>query len=305
MADLFRRILNRPVLAAQQMPTQAAAVLNPGAAEMGGEVILLVRVEDRTGCSSIHTARSRNGVDGWEVEAAPLLQYGRPEHPYEAWGCEDARVTWLQDQGAWYVTYTAASPMGPAVALARTIDFRQIERLGLILAPTNKDAVLLSQRCRGRYAMLHRPEFGELEHIWSAYSGDLRHWGEPHCVLEENDGPRWDAIKVGSGPPPLLTEHGWMLIYHGAKYYGGRLVYRVGLALLDRDHPEKLLIRAPGWVFQAEAAFELEGFVPGIIFPTGLLRRGDELWMYYGAADTSIGLAVAEYQCVLDHLLRD
>lgn len=83
--------------------------------------------------------------------------------------------------------------------------------------------------------MLHRPDAGGTEHIWAAYSDDLIRWGEPHCVMFEGAGPAWDRLRIGAGPPPLELEQGWLLIYHGVKAYGGRLIYRVGLALLDRD----------------------------------------------------------------------
>lgn len=118
-------------------------------------------------------------------------------------------------------------------------------------------------------------------------------WGEPHCVLREGYGPTWDAVKVGAGPPPILTKAGWLLIYHGVKGYGGGLLYRVGVAILDRQTPHKVLARASGSVFEAEASYEVTGIVPNVVFPTGAILRGDGIWMYYGAADKCISLATA------------
>lgn len=299
MRPIFHRRGGGAILSPESMPVPTGAVLNPGATEHDGEVVLLLRVEDPTGRSNIHVARSKNGVDDWRVEPEALLRHGESRWKYEQWGCEDARITRLEDQGAWYITYTAASAFGPAVALARTEDFATADRVGLILSPNNKDAVLLPERCAGRYALLHRPDAGGIEHVWSAYSTDLIHWGEPHCVLPEGVGPAWDGMKVGAGPPPLLTDHGWLLIYHGVKAYGNRFIYRAGVAMLDRASPHRLVARCPRWIFQARERHELEGFVPGVIFPSGLLRRGDELWMYYGAADTTVGLAVAKYKDVV------
>ncbi|MEX1017007.1 MAG: hypothetical protein WDZ31_09690 [Phycisphaeraceae bacterium] len=299
MASLFKRTGRGPILTADDLPFHAAAVLNPGVTEQDGEVVMLVRVEYTTGRSNIHVARSRNGVDQWRIETEPILRHGEERWPYESWGCEDARVTYLEEHEAWYIIYTAASALGPAVALARSRDLASLERIGLIFAPNNKDAVLLPRRCRGRYAVLHRPDAGGIEHIWSAYSTDLIHWGEPHCVVQEGVGPAWDAKKIGAGPPPILTDRGWLTIYHGVKVYGGRFLYRAGIAVLDRDAPHKLVQRCPQWVFQAHEPYELSGLVPGVIFPSGMLQRGDELWMYYGAADTYIGLAIARLPDVL------
>lgn len=298
-AEIFRRVAQAPILTVDDLPFPAAAVLNPGATEQDGEVVLLPRVEDATGYSSIYVARSRNGVDGWRIDPVPILRYGEARWRYELWGCEDARVIYLADQQAWYITYTAASPLGTAVALARSEDLVEADRIGLILSPNNKDAVLLPERCSGRYAVLHRPEAGRVQHIWTAYSSDLIHWGEPHCVVMEGQGPAWDASHIGAGPPPILTNRGWLLIYHGVKLYGGRYLYRAGVALLDRDAPHRLVARCPEWIFQAREPYEHAGVVPGIVFPTGLLLRGDELWMYYGIADTSIGLAVARLSDVM------
>jgi len=297
---IFDRCRSNPILKVQDMPFPAEAVLNPGATEQGGEVVLLLRVEYATGYSSIYVARSRNGVDGWRIEKEPILAHGLPEWRYEQWGCEDARVVRLEEEKCWYITYTAYSLAGPAVGLARTTDLVTAERVGLIFSPNNKDAALFPRRFDGRWAVLHRPDAGGgVENIWIAFSPDLVHWGEPHCVLPEGPGPAWDAQKVGAGPPPLLTKDGWLLLYHGVKLYAGQYVYRVGVALLDEKRPHKLLARSPCNIFKAMAIYEMAGLVSNVVFPTGLLLRGDELWMYYGAADTCVCLATAKLADVL------
>lgn len=296
---IFRRSKQNPIISPQDVPFPASAVLNPGAAEHEGLVVLLVRVEDPLGYSNIRVARSPNGVTDWKFDPKPILQYGQPRWRYEQWGCEDARVTYIAEDKCWYITYTAYSTNGAAVALARSRDLVHAKRVGLIFSPNNKDAVLFPQRFQNRWAVLHRPDAGGIEHIWSAYSPDLIHWGEPHCVLRELGGASWDGIKVGAGPPPVLTDQGWLLIYHGVKAYGGHMVYRAGLALLDRDQPHKVIARSKNWVFQAEAPYETAGLVANVVFPTGLLVRGDELWMYYGAADTCVCLATAKTKDLL------
>ena len=303
MKDLFVRSLKNPIITAADVPVAAEAVLNPGAAEFDGQVVLLLRVEETDGLSSIFVARSDNGVTHWQVDRKPLIHRGEAGWRYEEWGCEDPRVTYLKDKESYYITYTAYSPAGAAVGMARTFDFESIERIGLIFSPNNKDAAMFPARFHDRYAVLHRPDAGGgIENIWIGYSPDLTHWGEPHAVLLEGRGPAWDAEKVGTGPPPVLTNLGWLLLYHGVKLYAGAMAYRVGAAILDRDCPHKLKARAPGSVFRASALYELSGLVPNVVFPTGLLVRGDELWMYYGAADTSICLAVAKVDDILKRL---
>jgi len=296
---VFERCPKNPIISPLDLPFPAAAVLNPGATEQGDEIVLLLRVEDHSGHSNIHVARSKNGVSNWKIEPKPILGYGEPKWRYEQWGCEDPRVTYLAEEKCWYITYTGYSPNGAAVALARTEDLVEAERISLIFSPNNKDAVLFPRKFGDRWGVLHRPDAGGIEHIWSAYSPDLVHWGEPHCVLPELAGAAWDSVKVGAGPPPILTDRGWLLIYHGVKGYGGHLVYRAGVALLDKDRPHKAIARSPNWIFQAEAPYELSGLTPNVVFPTGLLVRGDELWMYYGAADSCTCLATAKLDDIL------
>ncbi len=291
--DIFSRAAENPILTTRNLPFRASAVLNPGAAEHDGQVVLLIRVEDVEGFSSIYVARSSNGVTDWKVAPEPLLRRGEEGYDYETWGCEDARVVYVPEEKRWYITYVAYSSMGPAVGIARTEDFVRAERVCLLGMTNDKDCVLFPRRFSGRWAILHRPDAGGSEHIWSAYSPDMIHWGEPHCIIFAGDGPAWDGVKVGAGPPPILTDDGWLAIFHGVKAYGGRLIYRVGAALLDTDTPHKVIARSAGAIFQAEAPYELSGIVPNVVFPTGTILRGDELWMYYGAADTHICLAIA------------
>jgi len=300
MGPVFKRNKHNPIISVPDLPFPAGAVLNPGATTQGDDVVLLLRVEDTAGYSNIYVARSSNGVDEWRVEEKPLLEYGLPEWRYEAWGCEDPRVVWLCEEERWYITYTAYSPSGAAVGLARSEDLESAERVGLIFAPNNKDAAIFPRRFDSRWAALHRPNAGGgIENIWIAYSHDLTYWGEPHCVIEEGPGPAWDGAKVGTGPPPLLTDEGWLLLYHGVKIYGDKPVYRVGAALMEEETPHKIIARLPHSIFKPAALYEISGLISNVVFPTGLLLRGDELWMYYGATDATVCVATAK----LDDLL--
>ena len=148
--------------------------------------------------------------------------------------------------------------------------------------------------------MLHRPVTGGQEHIWYVCSPhDLQHWSQPGILLPERGGPWWDGLRIGVGAPPVLTDEGWLLIYHGVKDMGNRPVYRLGLALLDRENPRKVLARASEWVFAPETNYEQQGLVPNVVYTCGALLRGEEVWMYYGAADTVIGLAIAKVDDLL------
>jgi beta-1,4-mannooligosaccharide/beta-1,4-mannosyl-N-acetylglucosamine phosphorylase len=301
----FTRVGNKPVLTPDDLPFKGNAVYNPGVLTLDDEVILLIRVEDRQGISQIYVARSANGVDQWHIEKKPLLASDQPEYPYEEWGCEDPRVTRISER-MWLIVYVAYSRYGPAVALATTEDFVSVKRLGIALSPVNKDAAVISENLDGRWMMLHRPVTGGQQHIWYAMGNhDFTCWSHPGILLVERGGPWWDGLRIGCGAPPIRTEHGWLLLYHGAKEMGQRPLYRLGAALLDLHNPRKVLARASSWIFAPEAYYERQGLVPGVVFTCGAVPRGDELWMYYGAADTVVGLATAKIsnvvQFVLDH----
>lgn len=298
--DIFVRHRMNPLITPRTLSLRANAVLNPGAVEVNGEVILLLRIENRQGISHIRVARSANGVDGWRISEQALLEPDQPENPFEEWGCEDARVTEYRP-GEWVMAYTAYSRYGPTVALATTTDFESVTRLGVVLSPTNKDALVIPQCYDGTWIMLHRPVTGDQEHIWYVTSSDgLGSWTNPGLLLPERGGPWWDGLRVGVGAPPIKTDDGWLLIFHGVKDIAGSPCYRLGLALLDKDDPRKVLRRASEWVFAPEAEYEIHGLLPNVVFTCGAIQRGDEVWMYYGAADTVVGLAIAK----LDDLRR-
>ncbi len=294
-----------PLLTPEQMPCEANAVLNPGVAEVDGDVILLLRIENKDGISHIRVARSHNGVDSWKYADRPILEPGVSGFPYEEWGCEDARVTKI-DAKEWAIAYTAYSRHGPIIALATTSDFQHADRIGTALIPANKDAALFPGKINGQFYVLHRPDIGGEENIWYASSTQhLTHWTDPGLLMERRGGPYWDSQRIGAGCPPIRTKEGWLLIYHGTKAMGGRSIYRLGVALLDLEDPTRVIARSSDWIFAPEADFEQTGLMPGVIFTCGALVRGDEIWMYYGAADTCVGLAVGRVSDLLDLVTAD
>jgi predicted GH43/DUF377 family glycosyl hydrolase len=213
-AELFTRHPGNPILTAADWPYQVNAVFNPAAAEVAGETLLLARVEDRRGISHLTVARSANGIDGWTVQPGPLLA---PDEgtASEQWGFEDARVVWVDELARWVITCTAYGPAGPAVFLATTADFETVERYGIVRHPEDKNAALLPHRIDGRWVLLHRPktEFGGGHgEILLSRSPDLVSWTAPEQVLQPRAGAWWDSLRIGIGPPPIRTQHRWLLV---------------------------------------------------------------------------------------------
>jgi predicted GH43/DUF377 family glycosyl hydrolase len=305
--ELFQRDPGNPILTAADWPYPVNAVFNAAAAAVNGETVLLARVEDRRGISHLTVARSPNGLDGWSVAAEPLLAPDE-ETASEQWGFEDPRLVWVDELRRWVITCTAYGPAGPAVFLATTEDFETVERYGIVRHPEDKNAALLPHRIDGRWALLHRPKTeygGSRGEILLSRSDDLVSWSAPEQVLQPRVGAWWDSLRIGIGPPPLRTEHGWLLLYHGVKETVAGEIYRVGLALLDLDEPTRVLRRLPNWIFAPLAPYERTGDVPNVVFPCGLLHDpvSDELRLYYGAADSSICLATVRLADLLDAIL--
>ena len=235
----------------------------------------------------------------------PLLS---PSSAVDRYGLEDARVTRLG--GTVYLAYTAlsepahAADAGVGIALASTSDWRTFRRYGRIGPPVrDKDAALFPGLVRGRVALAHRvvpdvqvalfEDEGELRAPGAAYWE--RHLAalDRHTVLRPE--AAWEGAKVGIGPPPLETESGWLVVYHGVD--AGH-VYRAGLALLDRD-TLAVVARTPRPVLAPRLPWERAGDVPNVVFPTGAVVEGGRLRLFYGAADTHVGEASAPLADVL------
>ncbi len=239
--------------------------------------------------SHLRVARSKDGrtVDQW------LNQRFLPESEWEEYGVEDPRVTQIGD--TFYITYVAVSRHGAATALASTKDFESFVRHGVVFCPENKDVVLFPELIDGQYVALHRPNAAtpfSAPEMWIARSPDLVHWGS-HSPLV-GDGAAWEGDRVGGGTPPIRTERGWLAFYHGSERSAipGKVgTYSAGTLLLDLTDPGRVLHRSRQPVFGPETEFERNGFVPNVVFPTGVVERDDVIHVYYGAADTCTAVA--------------
>jgi beta-1,2-mannobiose phosphorylase / 1,2-beta-oligomannan phosphorylase len=232
--------------------------------------------------------------DGRSVQALMDVCF-TPQSEWEEFGVEDARITSLD--GRFWFTYVAVSRHGAATALASTTDFLTFDRHGIIFCPENKDVVLFPRRVGGSYAALHRPNgatpFTRPE-MWLGRSPDLTHWGR-HEAMHGGSGA-WETGRIGAGPPPICTSDGWLTLYHGNRHPtrpGEVGAYAAGALLLDPEDPARVLRRTPEAIMEPAVDFERHGFVPDVIFPTGLVESGNTLLVYYGAADACT--AVVEF----------
>ena len=286
------------------------------------------------------TAGDPCNVERLGIALEPEADYER--RPGGGGGCEDPRVTYVEPLGHYVMTYTAYSPVGPRIALAMSEDLLHWKRIGLAaFAPykgidfvnvDNKDAsvfpVAIPNHCgKMQLGLLHRPLFVgtrpedtacqaanrivDLDHesIWLSYypmpPGGLvpHHPGliNSHHRLASPVAP-WEKLKIGCGTPPVLTRHGWLILYHGVSKptrpaeTGRGLCYSAGVMLLSEKDPRKILYRSPEPVLTPESPDELRGTIANVVFPTGIDRRDDlgtpdRFDVYYGMADSRIGVA--------------
>lgn len=305
--ELFQRSSHNPILTAKDWPYPAHSVFNPGATMFQGKVLLLARVEDRRGFSHLTKALSADGVSHWQIDPSPTLAPDPDQYPEECWGIEDPRIVRLDELDRWAVTYTAYSRGGPLVAMALTRDFTHFERMGPLMPPEDKDAALFPRKIGGKWLIIHRPltaNYVPGAHIWISSSDDFKSWGQRQVLLHARRGGWWDGGKIGLAAPPIETDAGWLLLYHGVRQTASGAIYRLGIALLHREDPTKVLRRGDAWIFGPTASYEREGDVDDVVFPSGWVLDETHTWLklYYGGADSCIALATAKLSDILAYV---
>jgi beta-1,2-mannobiose phosphorylase / 1,2-beta-oligomannan phosphorylase len=227
-----------------------------------------------------------------------------PTLPEEIKGCEDPRI--VEFEGSFYVFYTAYDGIKARAAIAKTDNFIEYTKLGVINNFCwDKDAFIFPERIGGRIAYLHRVEpsiqldyfesFDQLISVnsWSNYEEKI----ETSTIMKREY--FWENQKIGGSVPPIKTEKGWLLLYHAVD---DNFIYRGSVALLDLENPSKVIARIPYPILEPEEEYELNGDVNNVVFPEGGYIYNGELNIYYGAADKYIALARIGTDELLDEL---
>jgi beta-1,2-mannosidase len=285
----FVRHTANPILGPTGHGWEAKDVFNPAAWTDGETVFLIYRAEDRKGLpgreftSRLGLAHSADGVR-FTRHPAPVME---ATEPYERpGGCEDPRLA--QIDGRFYLTYTAYDGRTARLCMAVGDRLEQWEKWGPLFPERGwtKSGALLDRPIGGRYWMY----FGDTN-IWAAHSTDLRRWEvieEP--VLRPRPGT-FDARLVEPGPPPRVMPAGIWLIYNSADT---SLRYAVGQALFAPDDPTRLLWRDDRPILEPTTSDEIEGQVPRVVFAEGLVQFQKRWFLYYGMADSRIGVAIVD-----------
>lgn len=298
--DVIHRWEGNPIVSLEDIPFGCNTVFNAAATKYDGHYLLLIRIEDRRGRSIFALGRSEDGYR-FVVDSNPVMAPSdqEPFATYEACGIEDPRITFMD--GTYYVMYTAYSHYGPRLALAKTDDFKNFERIALISEPVNKDGALFPKKIKGRYARFDRPNVGSTGHIWISYSEDLINWGGSEVVMTTRP-DHWDCSRIGASAPPIETDKGWLEIYHGVKEAAAGPIYRLGVALLDLEDPARILGRAAIPILTPREYYERVGDIGNVVFSCGAILEEDtrEVKIYYGAADTCICVGTAKLDALIE-----
>lgn len=285
----LKRLSDAPVLPPKKQNSwEAGAVFNCAAIYDNGLVHLIYRATDiaSNGSDGEYTnnlgyAVSQDGLNFNRLEEPILVN----DAPQELRGPEDPRIVKLRD--TFYMMYTGYGGRFEGdwrICLASSQNLIDWQRHGVMLDEPNKDASLFPEIINDQYLMLHR----RLPNIWLAYSDDLSRWDNHTLVMETRPGSTWESEKIGIAGPPTKMRDGWLLIYHGV---GQNNQYSLGMAMLDLDDPSRVIARQTKPILRPELDWEINGCVPNVVFSCGQVVIGDEIYVYYGGADTVIGVA--------------
>ncbi|MFH1327884.1 MAG: glycosidase [Candidatus Bathyarchaeota archaeon] len=292
---MFKRYEKNPVLKPlKDHAWESKRVFNCAAVYEKGKVHIVYRAQGEDGISRLGYASS---FDGYRIDERLDLPIFSPATHFETFGCEDPRVTKIEND--YYMCYTAYSKFR---RWSRVNSKMRLAQAGLTSISVNnffgqewswkkrvypfpltdsKNMVLFPRKFNGKYVVYHRIP----PHIWIAYSDNLEDWSQSHHKIVMQPRETWENVKIGAGAPPIKTEKGWLFVYHGIDEH---FTYRLGLALIDPDDPETVR-RSRKPIFEPKEKYE-----QNIVFSCGAVVMDGKLFIYYGAADRVIGVATAD-----------
>ncbi len=287
---LLKRYVGNPILKpVHDHDWESLTLFNAAVVKANGIFQMIYRAQGSDHISRLGYAMSQDGFK-WLRLDQPVFE---PGADFEVWGVEDPRVTQIGD--IFYMLYTGYSEHGTRVCMAATKNFVTWERFGIVMPNVDdKDAALFPEKIRGRYCMFHRIP----DDIWIAYSADLRNWDDHQMVMEPRAG-LWDSVRIGIAGPPIKTPDGWLIIYHG---YNEAKFYSLGAALLALDNPARVLSRPEVPILTPLTPWEKRGDVPNVVFSDAAVVVGDQLYVYYGAGDHVLAVAMCGMQELIDFM---
>ena len=302
--DVLWRYSKNPVIGRYHIPS-SNSIFNSAVVPFGEGFAGVFRCDNKAVQMNIFVGFSKDGIH-WDISHEPIRFKAGNTEMIESEYKYDPRVTWIEDR--YWITWCNGY-YGPTIGIGYTFDFKEFFQCENAFLPFNRNGVLLPQKFNGKYALLSRPSdsghtpFGD---IYISFSPDMKFWGEHRHVMSPTPFPEsaWQCTKIGAGSVPFLTDEGWLMFYHGVITTCNGFRYSMGAAILDKDNPAKLLYRTREYLLAPAAPYELQGDVPNVVFPCAALRDGDKVAVYYGAADTVVGMAFGYISEILEFTKR-
>ncbi len=290
-ADVVWRYSRNPAIPRNLIP-KSNSIFNSAVVPYQGGFVGVFRIDDTRRVMDLYFGKSADGIN-WNINHEPIqFQCDDPEIAKFVYRY-DPRLCWLEDR--YYVTWCNGYH-GPTIGVGYTHDFKTFHQMENAYLPFNRNGVLFPRKVKGKYLMFSRPSdnghtpFGD---IYLSESPDMVHWGCHRWVMGTGS---WCYTKVGAGPIPIETSEGWLLIFHGCLTSCNGFVYSMGAVLLDLEQPWKVRYRGAPYLLSPQTPYECVGDVPNVVFPCAAIVDGatNRMAIYYGAADTVVGLAFAK-----------
>ncbi len=301
-SDIVWRYSRNPIVERDQIPG-SNSIFNSAVVAKDGAFVGIFRSDNTAMEQHLFLGKSDDAIH-WDIEPDPLPLYDKNEKQCGVACGYDPRVCWIEDR--YYVTW-CNSFHGPTIGVAYSFDFRKFYQLENAFLPFNRNGVMFPKKIGGKFMMLSRPSdnghtpFGDM---FLSQSPDMEHWGYHRYVMQAQG---WAWTKVGAGPIPILTTEGWLLIFHGVGTTCNGMIYSMGAAILDENEPWKVKYRCKPYIFHPTALYECVGDVPNVTFPCATLTDAatGRIAIYYGAADTVVGLAFAQVDELIDFIKKN
>ncbi len=298
------RYSKNPIVAWNPIST-AARIYNSAIVPYKREYVGIFRADHKNGRAHLHFGMSKDALN-WKFEEEKIKWIDENGNSKEPGYAYDPRITKIE--GTYYITWCDDFP-GASIGVGYTKDFKTFIRLPNAFLPFNRNGVLFPRKIAGKYVMFTRPSdsghtpFGD---IFMSESPDMIHWGNHKLVMKKREHDWWQATKIGTGPVPIETSEGWLLIYHGVSGTCNGFVYSIGAALLDIDDPSNIICRASDYLLTPEKEYETTGFVPNVVFPCATLCDADtgRIAIYYGAADTYTAVGFSRVDEIINFIKR-
>lgn len=277
-------------------------IFNSAVIPYKGAFIGVFRGEQVNGIPHIYLGHSEDAIH-WNFEKEKILFVDENEEPFMPVYAYDPRLVQIED--TYYIIW-CQDFYGAAIGMAKTTDFKKFVRIESPFLPFNRNAVLFPRKINGNFVMLSRPSDGghtAFGDIFLSESPDMEFWGRHKHVMGKGK-EWWESLKIGGGAAPIETTEGWLLFYHGVSRTCNGYVYSIGGAILDIDNPSIVKYRSENFLLTPEEWYEERGFVPNVTFPCATIHDAEtgRIAIYYGAADSYVGLAFTKVEEVVAYI---